>query len=1431
MMRLTGRSTESTRRRFRLALAFAGVMSALAVGVTAQIPGRNVNMVSGTTLPDGDPYLQRQNEPSIAASTRNPLHLLGGSNDYRTVDLPGLPGGQETGDAWLGLFKSTDGGQRWKSTLVPGYPQDSASHSIDPTSPLRGYQAAADPVVRAGTNGLFYYAGLVFNRTDEKSAIFVARFIDNNNVENGDPIAYLSTGIVASSPGTRFLDKPWMAVDIPRSGATCAIAAPRGGTQRIPAGAVYVSWTAITGTGSALRSQILLTRSLDCGVTWSAPTVLSRAQDQINQGSTIAIDPRSGAVIVAWRRFSTPGTTDGDALTVARSLDFGRKFEMPSEAHRFPKRNGKMTLPPWVFEHRGKDKDRDDADEDDRGKKTGQGGNLAFRPATPIDPLAAFDEPSGSDRFRTNGYPTMAIDDTGRVYIAWTERGFSTIPGRTSPVDGDAKIVMATSSNGAAWRAPQAVSDPSQPGHQFMPSLTFAGGKLLLIYYDLRDDVSQTLSRFADDTSARPSLHRRTMDIRASMAEPGALPIFAPSVKVSNYAIGSRPGSSVIEQMQYNPPNLPMFRLGTVPFVGDYIDLTPAPAFVPVGRGGWAFNTAGGSTLPVFQAVWTDNRDVRAPRDGNWTHYTPPFSAAHSPVNGAVCDPGFTASRNQNIYTSRITGGLLVGSPGNTKPLSPTLQRAFVVFAQNTSDSIKTFRLSIAAQPIGGRATFSQFTLPAQPLTSIDVATAPRSMAVRSVYVTSSDPLAQVTVDVHETASVGGSVLPTGLQASVLLNPDIQNPDIQNPAQNPVGNPDIQNGEVHNPDIQNPDIQNPDIQNPDIQNPDIQNPDIQNVVLANPDIQNPDIQNPDIQNPDIQNPDIQNPDIQNPDIQNGALTDVTWSMTNTGNTTTAYNVNLFLTSAQIPTGFRFQLVLHKTYTTPVSVDCELKSQTQNVLVANIRSPQFADSSTAHLLDQNDPSLTNPTLFLAPGEIGKITLRIIDPDRSNNVTTPDGLSVDPAFDPRQAVVTPILVAQPVGTPEAALGQTKPPIVTPNNSSILFLTQPASSIIGQPIGPAVRVQVRDAAGAIVPGVPVTLSLGANPGDASLSGGGAALTDVNGIATFNALSLDRIGTGYTLVASVGVAGIRPSTSTPFDVKFIPEVPLPALTQWKLADGGNNAFYKFVPTHITWTAAEAACVADGGHLASIHSLAENHFASGVIDPAGVGGITAFLGGSGSRSDGWFWQDGTPFVYSNWRTSTGEPSGGGNVIQMWPDNNGSNSGWNDVPDGVFSDIGYLCKFPPPPPTLIGPAGGFGGSPFAPVNCPAGSVVVGFAGRAGDDIDRTEIVCAPPPALTPTSPLFVAGGFGGNDYGSALTCGAGEAVTGVFGGVQNGNGWIDYLGVTCTNLATAASHHTGTVGLNQGGTPFTLSCPSGTTVTGVEGRQGALMDQISIRCQ
>src|SRR5437667_9526527 len=117
------------RRPCRLRLAFALSAVATAAGstprLTAQVPGPNVNMVSGTTLPDGDPFLQRQNEPSGAVSTRNPLHLLAGSNDYRTVDMPGIADDDEAkGAAWLGVFKPYDGGQTWPSTLVPGFPAD-----------------------------------------------------------------------------------------------------------------------------------------------------------------------------------------------------------------------------------------------------------------------------------------------------------------------------------------------------------------------------------------------------------------------------------------------------------------------------------------------------------------------------------------------------------------------------------------------------------------------------------------------------------------------------------------------------------------------------------------------------------------------------------------------------------------------------------------------------------------------------------------------------------------------------------------------------------------------------------------------------------------------------------------------------------------------------------------------------------------------------------------------------------------------------------------------------------------------------------------------------------------------------------------------------------------------------------------------------------
>ena len=1004
--------------------------------------------------------------------------------------------------------------------------------------------------MRAGTNGFIYYAGLAFNRAaNGSSAVFVSRFIDDNNREKRDPFSFLGTSIVASDPGVtgRMLDKPWLAVDIPRDNRTCPVtttiikppATPGGQpttvteTHNLPAGPLYVVYSAFTGSGATLKSDIMFSSSVNCGVSWSTPVRLSAADGSINQGATIAIEPNTGAVTVAWRRFTRSGSTQTDAIMVAQSLVLGRLFGLAQAVRKLPRLKSLIRVLESILEHRRQ-----------------QGGTV-------VEELTEFDAgtaPSatnpGGIQARTNTYPTMAWDDKGRLYVAWTERGFSTAPGRGDPLTGDAKIVMASALLGLAWSAPKVVSEASTPGHQFMPSLAFAGGKLLLVYYDLREDVSQVYGPFFDDKDAAVSSGKRhTLDIRASLGTPGTLtPTFAPSVRVSDYFIGHRPvphpenfvpcpadpSQLDCEQLQYNPPNLTMFSTGKVPFMGDYIDISPAPAFVPAGKGGWAYNTSK-SAVPVFHAVWTDNRDVRPPADGNWTHYTPPNlegTTSHvSPIDGSTvaCNPAGEnfGSRNQNVYTARITGGLLVGSPGNSKPLSQTLQRGFVVFAQNLTNVIKTFRMQVASQPLNGSASFKQI-FGTQPVTFIDVVVPAHSTAARTLYVTSSDEHARVTVNVFEITQAGnGTPAPNGLTGTIILNADIENADIENA--------DIENADIENADIENTELISADIENPSFRSADIENADIENA-----DIENADIENADIENADIENADIENADIENTPFADAPKTDVTWSVTNTGNTTSAFNVNLFLSQNAPTGGVKTQLILHKAYLTPAAAGCDLKVRSNTVLVTNITNPSFV-TPTGTIPDPNSPASNNATLSLAPGEKGYITLRIHDTDPTNNVIIindkGEPISVDAAFVPG-TTLAPIVVAQEIGTADLAAGVTTPPITTTDGSTMFFVTQPTTSVAGVVMSP-VRVQVRDKSGAVLPGVDVTLSLGSNPTETALLGVLTRTTDATGVAVFDTLQINTPGDGYRLraVASQGGSSlnITPADSIPFSVKLI--------------------------------------------------------------------------------------------------------------------------------------------------------------------------------------------------------------------------------------------------------------------------------------------------------
>src|SRR5205807_1072701 len=94
------------------------------------------------------------------------------------------------------------------------------------------------------------------------------------------------------------------------------------------------------------------------------------------------------------------------------------------------------------------------------------------------------------------------------------------------------------------------------------------------------------------------------------------------------------------------------------------------------------------------------------------------------------------------------------------------------------------------------------------------------------------------------------------------------------------------------------------------------------------------------------------------------------------------------------------------------------------------------------------------------------------------------------------------------------------ITPNSADHLaFGVQPTDAIAGNAISPSVTVQVLDTFGNLVTtdGSLVQVAIANNAGGGTLPG---TLTRQasGGVATFNDLSIDKTGTGYTLKAKDG-------------------------------------------------------------------------------------------------------------------------------------------------------------------------------------------------------------------------------------------------------------------------------------------------------------------------
>ena len=100
-------------------------------------------------------------------------------------------------------------------------------------------------------------------------------------------------------------------------------------------------------------------------------------------------------------------------------------------------------------------------------------------------------------------------------------------------------------------------------------------------------------------------------------------------------------------------------------------------------------------------------------------------------------------------------------------------------------------------------------------------------------------------------------------------------------------------------------------------------------------------------------------------------------------------------------------------------------------------------------------------------------------------------------------------------------------------LLFGQQPTNVQAGIAINPAVTVQVLDSDGNLVPD-PVNVTVGLSGGDSNATlTGTATQATVDGVATFDDLSIDKTGTAYVLTASLpDFPGVQPLASDPFDV-----------------------------------------------------------------------------------------------------------------------------------------------------------------------------------------------------------------------------------------------------------------------------------------------------------
>ena len=454
-----------------------------------------------------DPVLARcgvdfrmQNEPTLAIDPRDPAVWTSGSNDYCTVPT--------SGDAWAGFYRSSNGGQSWADSLLPGYKGDSSAQGT--SSPLStfvagGAIAAGDPVQSFDGLGNVFYMGNNFNRgtengnssrfRDNTGSIWVATYAPTNSADpSTDGSKYVRTVILAKNTFGQgsFNDKTELVADPVTNN-------------------VYAAWSDFHGSGC---NQILFSRSTDHGATFSAPLKISSGICG-NQGPSIAIGP-AGQVYVGWE------ANTGGAFGKATNATNGAAFVSSSDfGQTFSKAQIVVNYPPFTSDQFSGNGARECGD----------------------DGLSC---PTGFTfpRFDLAG-PFLAADNVhGTVVMAFQA---------TQP-SGQGQIEYSVSSDGGGtWSSP-ALLAPSATGHQFFPFLAASAGRVSAIFYDSQGDPAYSPTRPPCNDAG--GVTSACLNVRYAESTDGGKTWSSPSTLVTDAPTN---------------PNYEQFGGRLVPFFGDYI--------------------------------------------------------------------------------------------------------------------------------------------------------------------------------------------------------------------------------------------------------------------------------------------------------------------------------------------------------------------------------------------------------------------------------------------------------------------------------------------------------------------------------------------------------------------------------------------------------------------------------------------------------------------------------------------------------------------------------------------------------------------------------------------------------------------------------------------------------------------------------------------